>query len=310
MAYVFVYNFMYVEDAPFLAVLEIEGGGKPFPLDCGAGEAKPIGLYDIKHGRLCVPLTLNPGEAKVIAINKAERDGLWAVKSDACEVRWRDGQLSIAAYEPGLYTTTLSDGRVVKTELAPPDEIAIPRWHLMVEDWNEGPKISVSEDRGLGYVTNEVYFETKKTQIDAGLIELAPWKDIKPVGPYVSGVGVYTATVNIPESWGPRLGAVLCIGSTNGNSAALYVNGRKAPAVDFDHPEVDISALIVPGANQLRVEVSSTLNNRLIQRGYFAKIPDIRKRMAGDPEGYIEGVTQDYGMTGQVALKFYEVKAI
>ena len=40
-------------------------------------------------------------------------------------------------------------------------------------------------------MTREVYYETKKTMIDAGETELIPWKDIPAVGKEVSGIGYY-----------------------------------------------------------------------------------------------------------------------
>ena len=73
-----------------------------------------------------------------------------------------------------------------------PDCIELPVWNLEVEDWNEGERVDVVEDRGLGYVTREVYYETSKTKIAVGETELKPWKDIPQVGPQVSGVGYYT----------------------------------------------------------------------------------------------------------------------
>ena len=68
--------------------------------------------------------------------------------------------------------------------------IELTDWTLTVEDWNEGEKKQMIEDRGKGIVTREVYYETKKTKLEAGKVELKPWKDIPQIGPQVSGVGI------------------------------------------------------------------------------------------------------------------------
>ena len=93
----------------------------------------------------------------------------------------------------------------------------------------------------------------------------------------------------------------------NGNTAAVYVNGQKAPAVDFDNRRVDISALLQPGENKLLVEVSSTLNNRLKARGYYDPIKALQ---GGDENGCIISEVQDYGMTGMVRMVPYVLKEI
>lgn len=130
------------------------------------------------------------------------------------------------------------------------------------------------------------------------------------MGEEVSGVGFYTATFRLPDDWSENNGAYLKIGSTNGNSAAVYVNGKKAPGVDFDRLEVDISRLLVPGENTITVEVSSTLNNRLKARGYYDRIPDIFSAMSDEGNETVKTEVQDYGMTGKTTLVTYTVEDI
>jgi len=136
----------------------------------------------------------------------------------------------------------------------------------------------------------------------------------------VSGVGYYEAKVSLPESWSEEHGAILKIGSTNGNTAAVYVNGTKARAVDFDALAVDISELLRPGENTVLVEVSTTLNNRLLARGYFDKVTEMSLMLSDHANNAFEGgeekensgssfdisaSVQDYGMVGEVKLMTY-----
>ena len=199
-----------------------------------------------------------------------------------------------------------------------------------MEDWNEGEKKEIIEDRGLGIVTHEYYYETKKTMIQAGETKLVPWKDIPAVGKEVSGVGYYKATVCLPETWSDEDGAYLRIGSANKCSAAAYVNEQKARAVDIDALTADVSELLRPGENEICIEVSSTLNNRLIARGYYEEGEKISMQVAENannanveqsqegggemntpsPLFNISYKVRDYGMTGGVTLVTYRKTAL
>ena len=65
----------------------------------------------------------------------------------------------------------------------------------MVESWDAGDLHVITEDRGLGYVTREVRPTTAITRLDVGSGDLRPWREIAAVGPEVSGVGEYVATL-------------------------------------------------------------------------------------------------------------------
>lgn len=326
--FLFVYNMMYMEKQPCTFKVAIEGFGQPYTINCWSGDVEAIGLYQQIDGRTVVQLTLQPGEATMLALNLAEKGAVHAVASDVCEVVMRDGQLAMLDYQSGDYSARLSDGSVVIQKITVPEAIELKEWDLVVEDWDAGDKVVIQEDRGLGYVTNEVHYETKKTKIPAGKIGLEPWKDIPAVGGEVSGVGYYTTTFQRPEPWTDKNGARLKIGSTNGNTAAVWVNGKKAAGVDFNHPVVDISQLLVAGENTVTIEVSSTLNNRLKARNYFIEIPQAMMVLIGERDdmlsaegeggelmmnmfaGVMQSNVQDYGITGQVTLAPYTVEKI
>ena len=278
--YLFVYNYMYPMDVPTTISIRIAASGKPYVVDCWAGTVSDIACCACDKDSTTVTLTLMPGESKIIAL-----DGD-AAASESCAV-------------------------VTNADL--PEAIDLKDWTLKVEDWDEGDKKTIVEDRGLGIVTNEIYYETKKTMIDVGATPLIPWKEIPAVGDKVSGVGYYQTKFTLPDDW--ACGANLVIESTNGNSAAVYVNGQKAGGYDFDRRSIDISNLLKPGKNELLIEVSSTLNNRLIARNYFDVIVAMLKGMAAHGDGPpptedgpafdfagLQMKVQDYGLTGSVKI--------
>jgi len=284
--YVYAYHYMYTDTGSYNATLKIKGEGAPYYVDCWTGEIKQVELYEIKDGYTFIPITLCPGEAAIYALDK---------KSTAAS--------------KGI--TTIPSVR---------DNIALTIWDLKVESWSKGAKQEITEDRGLGYVTKEVYYETDKKMITVGKTTLKPWKDIPEVGPTVSGLGFYQTSFELPTDWDDSEGAILEIESTAGNAAAVYVNGKKA-IFDYSRGSVDITALLKSGENTLLVEVASTLANQLISTGFYEIAgPKTVKLMQiamgheltfqqGDgeptPPSHPVPTVQDYGMLGSACIKFY-----
>ena len=319
--YVFVYNMQYTEEMPFSFSMKIRGTGRIYRTDCWTAEIEEMGNYRTEHGCSILDITLAPGGACMYVLKKNEESRIHAVQTNVDKlIRTEHGFRAIVT-RSGKYEILFSDGSIKELSVCVPEDIELPVWNLEVEDWNEGEKREIVEDRGLGIVTKEVYYETKKERISAGKVGLKPWKDLEAVGPEVSGVGYYTAKAVIPEGWKPENGAVLKIGSINKHTAAVYVNDIKAKAVDFDALEADISDLLKAGENVIRIEVTSSLNNRLLARGYFEKsqiysmelaenanivssgTEDDGDNVPPDMSGFFQ--IQDYGMVNGVRLVTY-----
>ena len=313
--YVFAYHYMYTQNSSFPFELKLKGKGKPWKIDCWSGIVSEIGYYKQEGGYTVIPCTLNPGEATMIVLDFSAREEIHAVSVDYGILQKSKGEFILSAENTGCCRIQMSDGSSRDIETEVPAPILLPQWNLEIEDWKEGEKHTIVEDRGLGMVTQEVYYETRKDKIAIGRTDLIPWKDIPKVGTEVSGVGYYTTEVEIPEYWNNDFGAVLFIESTNGNTAAVYVNGIKGNPVDFDAKRVEIGGLLHSGINHICVEVSSTLSNRLLALGYYQKVAERTLEMAnnfnseeaeeqGGLKLNVEPEVQNYGMTGEVKLIF------
>lgn len=322
--YVYAYNMMYQDEKSCEFTVLVEGVGKPYRIDCWNGKIEEVACYQVKDGTTALKLSLTPGEACLYAIDLAAEKEVHAEAVQGCSLEKRGEAFTAKVFENGQAEVTFSDGskKEVKVEDVPED-ILLPNWNLCVEDWNEGDKVTIVEDRGKGIVTTEVYYETSKEKLDAGCVALKPWKDIPEVGPEVSGVGYYTTTVELPEGFTETCGAVLEIGSTNTGSGAVYVNGHKTGGFDFDSRKVDITPWLVSGENTITVEVATTLNNRLLARGYYEMVGEMSRILSDNanngfeakdenddkPEGLAFNVSsevRDYGMTGEVKLHTYK----
>ena len=317
--YLYVYNYMYTNDTSTTVTIEFNTTGKPYRVDCWEGNVNEIACYDVKDACTAVPITLNPGESTIIMLDTSTKDEIYVVDTDAHNIIINNNYLAVQACSSGTYTTSMSDGTKVKSEIIVSDDIILDKWKLTVEDWDEGEKKTISEDRGLGFITKEAYYETKKTLIDVGETSLKPWKDISAVGEKVSGVGYYSTSFTLPDNWSKANGAFLQIGTTYGNTAAIYVNGKKASAYDFNRHQVDVSKLLIPGENKILIEVSSTLHNRMSARGFHAKLGEMMQAVANNPQDtpqedfgmqgnfmyFMIPCVEDYGLGGEVCLVTY-----
>jgi hypothetical protein len=179
----------------------------------------------------------------------------------------------------------------------------ITEWAIAVESWDAGEPRLITEDRGLGYETREVRPTTAVTRLEAGTGTLRPWKDLPEVGPEVSGVGEYTASFTLDGE--PRPGAryILDLGSTSGGLGSLRVNGGDARGFDTSRPRVDITEAVRAGENTMTVRVASSLNNRLLARGYYEGVVDIAMSIF-DTESRLTQQTEvhGHGLLGPVRL--------
>jgi hypothetical protein len=118
------------------------------------------------------------------------------------------------------------------------------------------------------------------------------------VGPEVSGVGEYRSTVRLDDLGGTLL---LDLGSTAGGLGSVSINGRAARGFATSGPVIDVTDDLRAGDNTIQVRVSSSLNNRLLARGYYDRVPDIALQLFGG-EGTQQTEPHDHGLLGPVRL--------
>ena len=315
--YLFVYHYTYADKEAESVTIALQGAGQPFLVNCWTGQTDEILLFRQENGRILIPLCLKPGEAAMLVLDTSVPSQLHATDISIGIPVKADGLLAVAASTNGICQITLSDGSIKEVSACLPTPILLEKWDLLVEDWNEGRRVTIEENRGLGIVTKEVYYETRKDDIRAGETVLKPWNDIEEIGPEVSGIGYYTTHITLPPDWIASCGTILKMTSVCQNTAAVYINGQKADPVDFDVLELDITKLLKSGDNIICIEVSSTLNNRLLSRGYFSKaglrtaellhIPTENGINENEFPFNISSTVQDYGLLGEVKLIPYKL---
>ncbi|WP_188192042.1 glycosyl hydrolase [Nonomuraea sp. SYSU D8015] len=263
--HLYLYHFLYETGEPTTVEVALPGSGTAHRIEAWTGDIRPHHGVRYDAGRTIVTVTLAPGETALLTIDRSAR-------------------------EPAV------SGPVT------PDVLQeISEWTIAVESWDAGGFEVISEDRGLGYETREVRPITAIARLDAGRGPLRPWKDLPEVGPEVSGVGQYEATFTLEET--PAAGAryVLDLGSTAGGLGSVRLNEGAVKGFDTSCPRVDVTSDLRRGENTVTVRVSSSLNNRLLARGYYDSVPDVVAQLAGGAQAQKTEV-HDHGLLGPVRL--------
>jgi hypothetical protein len=264
--HLYAYNFLYETGQGERVEIRLPGLGAAYAVDGWAGALRPHRGVRTEGSRTVVTLTLAPGETSLVTLDRSAGPAADS-RQDATEV-----------------VATLTD------------------WTIAVESWDAGEPQVVTEDRGLGYVTREVRPVTAVTRLDAGSTALRPWRDLDDIGPEVSGIGEYTATMAVDRAAGAGERYLLDLGSTAGGLGAVQVNGGPRRGFDTSRPVVDVTDQIRSGPNAVRVRVASSLNNRLLSRGYYDRVPDVVAQLFGLGERMQATEVHDHGLIGPVRL--------
>ena len=264
--HLYLYNFLYETGEVTEVEVTLPGVGAVHRIDGWSGAVRAHAQARPDGERTLATVTLAPGETALLTLDRSAAPAPEAVA------------------------------------IAPETIMEILEWAIAVESWDAGELELIIEDRGLGYETREVRPLTAVTRIDAGTGPLRPWKDIPEVGPEVSGVGEYTAAVQLDHD--PQNGSryVFDLGSTAGGLGWLRINDGQATGFDTSRPVVDVTEDLRKGDNTVTIRVSSSLNNRLLARGYYDHVPDIVTEIAGTGPRMQTTEVHDHGLLGPVRL--------
>jgi hypothetical protein len=257
--------------------VSIAAAGVPYLLDAWTGTTTALPRYRRGGGRTTLDVQLAASQTVLVAV--AEPGVLGPaptgppVLTSTAEVVGSGGGAALRAPAPGTYSVTHEGGASRSVPVAEvPAAFEPTGWHLSVEDWRPGP-----DPTGTTVVRHEI-----------DLPRLLPWPGV-PELQDVSGIGVYTASFDLPSRpWTGGRGAYLDLGAFF-NTARVELNGHRLPPVDPHHPVLDLAGRLRAGRNTLRVEVTTTLRNRL-------RTLDASQAVT---------TRQEYGLLGPVTIRPY-----
>lgn len=292
--YYWVYNSDIYEDHATEA--SIRGKGVPYTLDAWTGAITPLLNYTTSGDRFNIWVELRSNQSTILAFAP---NGFFAnvgvpdvhvTKTNAEYLSYEASSHSIIARSSskGSKRLALSDGREVT--MSGVDEQSTPAelgpWNVTIQDWLPNP------DKFHNYTSTYQYHILE-------LDKLVPWYNITGLFS-TSGIGTYKSRFN----WKPQgaiNGALIDLGPIF-NTVRLWINGKWTGPIDVTDAIVDITPFLKRGVNDVEIEVTSTLRNRLLQVNVTQSWE--QSQYAGSYGG------QPYGLTAPIRLIPFTEKRI
>lgn len=257
----------------------------PWLLDAWSGEVTRVAAFERAGDRVRVRVDLVPGQSTIVALaapGAGVARSVLPVATAGKEVVARGANAALRTTVAGTTELTRADGSTATVRVERVREPVVPTaWTLELEDWRPADP---ADPENLA---------TEKAVTRHELATLQAWSRVAGLED-VSGVGRYRTTVDLGDDWTAADGAYLELGDVN-DTFLVRVNGEPVVACDPLDATVDLGHLLVPGRNEIEVEVASTLLNRL---------------RVVTPAVYGAATRQTYGLTGPVRLVPYVEKVV
>ncbi len=275
----------------------LSGNGIPYLLDAWTGKITPIANYTATGNRVTLSLRIGPGNATMIGITpsnnvfkaKPEADvhatGTTANATQAGTdnvVYDSSGDLVARASTSGTYTTSLSDGTRVTSDITVPaidpgstvsvigGVPTLTNWQVSVDSWTQTPSGDPTQTLHTPIPATGTLTVSPLNGVSNGA--LPAWTAITPQNvpgldpannlTNVAGIGTYTTSFTLPANWSrTTAGAYLNVGAAV-DTVDVWVNGKAVSSVDEnDRNQVDIGPYLQAGSNDLKISVATPLRN-------------------------------------------------
>jgi hypothetical protein len=255
--YYWVYNSDIYQDHATEA--SIKGAGIPYTLDAWTGTIAPVLNYTTSGDRFNVWIELRSNQSTILAFapegffSNTQAPQVHVVKTNVEYLSYSASSHSIIARSSSQRqkVITMSNGHnfILNGFEGQTTPIELGPWNVSIQDWLPNP------DRFNNYTS---IFQYHNLTLDA----LIPWYNISGLSS-TSGLGTYTTNF----AWNPTKdihGALIDLGPVF-NTIRLWINGHWTGPIDITDAVVDITPFLINGVNDVKIEVSSTLRNRLLQ---------------------------------------------
>jgi hypothetical protein len=246
------------------------GKKSPELWDLNSGDIRPAVVFEHLGGQTRVPFTLGPRESKVLVFSESTQ------RPVAIHTNLPLDANGAEVFENGDYYYDQGRGRqAVRITGVPAAYVPRVRWHLT-----------------LG---NDQY------ELD----DLGSWAEL-PKSRFFSGRGVYEGEFEIPEFDG--LGVVLDLGEVR-ETADVKINGKSAGVAWMRPYRLDVTALLRPKRNIIRVDVTNLLINRVLGMGpidYSAVYAKYGRRFPPGDEWEVVREPFPSGLLGPIRFEFFK----
>jgi hypothetical protein len=268
------------------------GAKQPEFWDLKTGSIKPITVFEHVKAGTRISFELGPLESRVIVF-RAEQ-GAPAITDSDLDLQLERNGWKARVSENRTFFIQRSNGKrqdVTISDVPAPVTLA-PRWRLSFHDATIEKSASSEKDASIEPVELDV---------------LKSWTEI-PAARFFSGRGIYEAEFQFSKR-AANAGVLLDLGQVL-ETADVHLNGEHAGVAWMRPYQMEITHLLRPGANHLRIEVTNLLINKVLGIGpidYSAVYARYGKRFPPGDEW--EKVREPFasGLLGPVQLRFYKI---
>ncbi|KAH6651501.1 hypothetical protein BKA67DRAFT_571099 [Truncatella angustata] len=291
-------------------------GMTPYILDAWTGIVSPVLHYSLNGTSIIMPITLAPNQTTIIAFGTSANSSLppsptaivTSISDSVIDLSYSFSNTSqvLLAYlsgeKPASITLSTGETRYFNTT-EPPEASNLTTWDISIQDWHAADDIYSMETVIDTYTYNSS--------------SLATWVDIDPVVlTNISGIGQYATQFTTPVFVGSTgyLGARLHLGPVS-DSVRVWVNGARLLPVEAIGGVSDVviniptAYMVASGgvqANELRIEVATTLYNRI--RADMDTVMTLGRPVTYTNAAYFEANSaKSYGLVGPVWIEWLEV---
>ncbi|KAI9661079.1 MAG: hypothetical protein M1821_009406 [Bathelium mastoideum] len=268
-----------------------KASGVPFHLNAWTGTITPIVNYTVDADRYKLWIDLHSNASTLFAFAPNDffinvtvpSDHVVSTDYEDIEYDAAANSILLKSTSDGAHQATLTNGKTFRSNSTAslPSASTLTPWQLVVQDWLPNP------DPYVNYTSVFKYHNYT-------LSELVPWYNISGLK-FSSGIGTYTTSFQWLSN-STATGAYLDLGKVL-HTARLWVNGQWTGPIELENPVVDIGPYLVHGANAVKIEVSTTLRNRLLQFNNTQSWEQAEYAVAYTP--------QPYGLVQPVVLRPY-----
>ena len=229
----------------------------PYSYNAWTGAQRPLLRYSVDKSTFSFSAELNSNETAIIALHRGEPGSQRSYTSSSDSlVSLEASKNSILALVTGPTVITSSTGEVYRLQPRLTGTQNLKNWDLTVEDWHSASdRLAVQTE-----IANHTFTNTT----------LVPWNRlVSPIDgsslEKVSGVGHYTTKFTVPTTPSNSKNSLFGILKLPliQHTARVYIDGKLQPPVDPVKPVVQLDGLVSGKTYELRIEVTTTLFNRI-----------------------------------------------
>ena len=247
--YLYIYNEQ--SKTPECGLTVDAAGVVPYIYDAWTGSQVPLLQYASAGSQISINPTLKANETLILALHRNASQPACTLTQWSPYVRSitasGDHLQAVVTHSPSVLTTSTGKTTHFNAKLPPPTNLST--WQLTVEDWHS------TSDRFA--VQNEITNHTFNN------VSLVPWHQISASLQPVSGIGRYTANFGLPSDAdsSPMVGYLHL--PPIQHTARIYLDDKWLGPIDPVNPVMELRGLEKGKVYELRVDVSTTLFNRV-----------------------------------------------